>query len=57
MRLGDMIDLMGFMEKSDPLRRLFDSLASETALTIAGISLFLTGTETSAPTETSLDVK
>ena len=57
MRLGDIIDFMGFMEKSDPFRLLFDSLASETALTMAGISLFLTDTETRDPTETSLDVK
>jgi len=57
MKLAEITDFIGFMEKSEFLRLVFDSLASDTALTMAGISFFLTGTETSAPTETSLEVK
>ena len=41
MKLAEITDLIGFMEKSEPLRLIFDSLASETALTMAGISFFL----------------
>ena len=38
MKLAEITDLIGLMEKSEPLRLIFDSLASDTALTMAGIS-------------------
>ena len=38
MKLAEITDLIGFMEKSEPLRLIFDSLASDTSLTMAGIS-------------------